>query len=170
MVDVLGDDLRDTLEEFLRQANGQPFCDGCLAIELQVGRLDVQGALDGKAASMDRGHGRCCVCGQTLTVTRTPAARGVRRRTGQPPSAARKESGHVQVAAVNTSKDGYWRWRIINYAGNTIAESRQRFPSIAAAVAQGEKRRAAMNVIDRSEPVNWRRSTSYLRRRPSAPG
>jgi hypothetical protein len=62
---------RDTLEGFLRQANGQPFCDGCLAVELRVGRLDVQHALDGESASMDRGHGRCSVCGQTLMVTRT---------------------------------------------------------------------------------------------------
>jgi hypothetical protein len=63
--------LADALGEFLQQANGQPFCDGCLAVELRVERLEVQGALH--ATGMDRGHGRCCVCGQTLTVTRTPA-------------------------------------------------------------------------------------------------
>ena len=74
----------------------------------------------------------------------------------------------MQVAAVNDSndsKDLSWRWRIVNYAGETVAESRDRFPSISAAVAQGEKKLAAMNVVDRSEPVNWRRSTSHLRRR-----
>ena len=71
----------------------------------------------------------------------------------------------MRVAAFNTSNDTDWRWRIVNYAGETIAESRERFPSISAAVARGEKRLAAMNVIDRSEPVNWRRSTSHLRRR-----
>jgi hypothetical protein len=71
----------------------------------------------------------------------------------------------MRVAAFNTSKDADWRWRIVNYAGETIAESRGRFPSIGAAVASGEKRLAAMNVIDRSEPVSWRRSTSHLRRR-----
>jgi hypothetical protein len=69
---VLRDGLRDALEDFLREANGQPFCDGCLSVELRVGRLDVQHALDGDLASMDRGHGRCSVCGQTLMVTRTP--------------------------------------------------------------------------------------------------
>ena len=68
------DSLRDALDQFLRQANGQPFCDGCLAVELRAGRLDVQYALDGNASPMDRGHGRCSVCGQTLTVTRAPAA------------------------------------------------------------------------------------------------
>ena len=72
-MDMLGGGLGDTLGEFLYRANGQPFCDGCLAVELRVDRLDVQHALDGKAASIDRGHGRCSVCGQTLTVTRTPA-------------------------------------------------------------------------------------------------
>ena len=71
----------------------------------------------------------------------------------------------MQVAAFNTSKDADWRWRIINFAGDTIAESRERFPSIGAAVAHGAKRLAAMNVIDRSEPVKWRQSTSHLRKR-----
>jgi len=63
---------RDVIDAFLRQANGQPFCDGCLAVELHVRRLDVQHALDVDAGQMDRGHGRCSVCGQTLTVTRAP--------------------------------------------------------------------------------------------------
>jgi hypothetical protein len=70
----------------------------------------------------------------------------------------------MRVAAFNTSKDADWRWRIVNYAGETIAESRGAFPSIGAAVAHGQKRLAAMNVIDRSEPVNWRWSTSQRRR------
>ena len=65
--------LRDILDEFLQQANGQPFCDGCLAVELHAGRLDVRHTLDVDAGSMDRGHGRCSVCGQTLMVTRAPA-------------------------------------------------------------------------------------------------
>jgi len=71
----------------------------------------------------------------------------------------------MRVAAFSTANDAEWRWRIVTYAGATIAESRERFPSISAAVAHGEKRLAAMNVVDRSEPVNWRRSTPYRRRR-----
>jgi hypothetical protein len=59
--------------KFLRQAQGRCFCDGCLAIELHVKPLDVQSALGGTAPATDRGHGRCSVCGQTLTVTRVPA-------------------------------------------------------------------------------------------------
>ena len=46
------------------------FCDGCLAIELHVSRLDLASAPGGDAAPMARGHGRCSICGQTLTVTR----------------------------------------------------------------------------------------------------
>ena len=69
------------------------------------------------------------------------------------------------VMAFNTPKEPTWRWRIVNYAGETIAESHERFPSIGAAVTQGAKKLTAMNVVDRSQPVNWRRSTSYLRRR-----
>jgi hypothetical protein len=60
----------DTLDGFLQQANGQAFCDGCLAVELRLARPDVQAALQGGAVRIDRGHGRCSVCGQTLTVTR----------------------------------------------------------------------------------------------------
>jgi hypothetical protein len=63
----------EVLVELLRQANGQPFCDGCLAGELHAERLTVQHVLDGHAAAVDRGRGRCSVCGQTLTVTRVLA-------------------------------------------------------------------------------------------------
>jgi hypothetical protein len=67
------DDLDGALSDFLWQTRGRSFCDGCLAIELRVNRLDVKAALGGTAAPMDRGHGRCSVCGQTLTVTRVAA-------------------------------------------------------------------------------------------------
>jgi hypothetical protein len=71
----------------------------------------------------------------------------------------------MRVAAFNTPKDPAWRWRIVSYAGETIAESPDRFPSIGAALAQGARKLAAMDAVDRSQPVNWRRSTSYLRGR-----
>ena len=71
----------------------------------------------------------------------------------------------MQVAAFNTPKDPTWRWRIVNYAGDTIAESPDRFASIGAALARGAQKLAAMNIVDDSQPVNWRRSTSYLRSR-----
>lgn len=71
----------------------------------------------------------------------------------------------MQVAAFKTSNERAWRWRIVNYAGETIAESHERFPSIAAAVTHGAKKLGAMNIVDRSQPTNWRRSTSHLRGR-----
>jgi len=46
-----------------------------------------------------------------------------------------------------------------------IEESDERFPSIVVAGGQGAKRLTAMNVVDSSQPVNWRRSTSHLRGR-----
>jgi hypothetical protein len=71
----------------------------------------------------------------------------------------------MDVAAFKMTGDSTWRWRIVNYAGETIAESDEGFPTIGAAVTQGTKRLTAMNVVDDSRPVNWRRSTSYLRGR-----
>jgi hypothetical protein len=68
--DTLRDDVGGVLSDFLWQARGRSFCDGCLAIELHVDRLAVQSALGGRAEPMDRGEGRCSICGQTLTVTR----------------------------------------------------------------------------------------------------
>jgi hypothetical protein len=70
----------------------------------------------------------------------------------------------MDVTAFNVPGDATWRWRIVNYAGETIAESDERFPTIAAAVRHGVKTLTAMNVVDASRPVNWRRSTSHLRR------
>ena len=71
----------------------------------------------------------------------------------------------MQVAAFLSPGRSAWRWRIVNYAGETIAESHDGYPSISAAVAHGTKKLVEMQVVDHSQPVNWRRSTSYLRRR-----
>jgi hypothetical protein len=77
------------------------------------------------------------------------------------------EESNVQVTAFSTPAQPDWRWRIVNYAGEIIEESRRVFPSIAEAVANGTKRLVEMNVVDRSEPpVPGRRSTSHLRREP----
>ena len=43
----------------------------------------------------------------------------------------------VQVTAFNTPQDPSWRWRIVNYAGEVIAESEEGFASIHAALAPG---------------------------------
>jgi hypothetical protein len=70
----------------------------------------------------------------------------------------------MQVTAFNTPRDPGWRWRIVNYAGEMVAESDERYPSIHAAVTEGAKTLTAMDVVDRTHPVAWRRSTSHLRR------
>ena len=71
----------------------------------------------------------------------------------------------MRVAAFKNSNDADWRWRIVNYAGETIEESRDSFPTIASAVANGKKRLVQMNVVDRSVVVRSHRSTSHLRAR-----
>jgi hypothetical protein len=63
-------DVGAVISDFLSEAHGRSFCDGCLALELHVSRLDVQSALGDRETPMDRGHGRCSICGQTLMVTR----------------------------------------------------------------------------------------------------
>jgi hypothetical protein len=69
----------------------------------------------------------------------------------------------MQVSAFNTPKDPAWRWRIVSLAGEMIAESTEGFSSIAAAVAKGKERLAAMADVDRSAPprtapYRWRRN------------
>ena len=57
----------------------------------------------------------------------------------------------MQVAAVTTPQDGgSWRWRIVNYAGEIVEESRETFATIASAVEHGSKRLTQMDVVDNS--------------------
>jgi hypothetical protein len=71
----------------------------------------------------------------------------------------------MQVAAFSTPTSPDWRWRIVNYAGEIIEESRETFPTIATAVAHGTRRLVQMNVVDRSVALRTHRSTSHLRGR-----
>ena len=71
----------------------------------------------------------------------------------------------MQVLAFSSPQYPDWRWRIINYAGETIEESNNAFPTIAAAIARGTKRLVQMNVVDTSVATYGRRSTSHLRNR-----
>ncbi|HXH84711.1 MAG TPA: hypothetical protein VNN07_17525 [Candidatus Tectomicrobia bacterium] len=71
----------------------------------------------------------------------------------------------MQVSAISTSTSPAWRWRIVNYAGETVEESRETYPTIAAAVASGTRRLVQMNVVDRSAPAPRWRNTSHLRAR-----
>jgi hypothetical protein len=55
----------------------------------------------------------------------------------------------MQVTAFSIPARPGWRWRICDYGGATLEESRDHFLTIAAAVAQGAERLAHMNAVDR---------------------
>jgi hypothetical protein len=71
----------------------------------------------------------------------------------------------MQVAAVSIPGIPGWHWRVVNYAGDMIEESRETFPTISIAVAQGKKRHAEMDIVDRSTPTAAYRPSSHLRGR-----
>lgn len=71
----------------------------------------------------------------------------------------------MQVVAFSTPPSRVWRWRIVNYSGETVEESRETFPAIAPAVAGGGRRLVEMAIDDRAATVRSHRSTSYLRGR-----
>ena len=65
---------------------------------------------------------------------------------------------------MSTPQDGArWRWRIVNYAGEIVEESRETFATIASAVEHGSKRLAQMGGVDNSVPYGHYRSTRHLR-------
>ena len=72
----------------------------------------------------------------------------------------------MQVAAFCTPVRPDWRWRIVNYAGELVEESRDSFASIAAALVEGHRRLREMGDQDMSSraPIYYR-STSHLRNR-----
>ena len=71
----------------------------------------------------------------------------------------------MQVAAVSIPGSPGWHWRVVNYAGEMIEESRETFPTISIAVAHGKKRHAEMNIADRSTSSRAYRPAPYLRGR-----
>jgi len=54
----------------------------------------------------------------------------------------------MQVVAISSPRNPEWRWRIMNYGGETVEESQAGFPSIAAAVAAGKERLMSMEAVD----------------------
>lgn len=69
----------------------------------------------------------------------------------------------MQVLAFSTPQTPLWRWRIINYAGELVEESRDTFSTIAGALEEGSARLKVMNVVDNSVPTPSYRSTRHLR-------
>jgi hypothetical protein len=53
----------------------------------------------------------------------------------------------------------------VNYSGEMVEESRDTFPSIGTAVADGKERLAKMDGVDRSRPVSAYRPNPHLRGR-----
>jgi hypothetical protein len=64
----------------------------------------------------------------------------------------------MQVMAFSTPTRPEWRWRITDYSGQMIEESRDSFASISAAVAAGTAELVRMSAPDRSHmaPPTWR--------------
>ena len=64
----------------------------------------------------------------------------------------------MQITAFNTPQDPAWRWRIVNYAGEVIAESNQGFASIHHALVRGKERLATMDAdqVPAVKPMSWR--------------
>lgn len=71
----------------------------------------------------------------------------------------------MQVIAFATPTRPEWRWRIVDYAGETVEESTSVFPTIAAAVGAGSAHLLKLDTVDRSVRVNPYRRTSHLRTR-----
>jgi hypothetical protein len=98
--------------------------------------FEIDFARDGDSPELDKlnAHIRCF------------AAVGVR---------ARREA--MNVLAVSTPGQPEWRWRIVNYHGETVEESYSVFPTIGAAVAEGNER--LRRHADRDAPIvhrTWR--------------
>ena len=71
----------------------------------------------------------------------------------------------MQVAAFSIPGRPGWRWRLVNYSGVMVEESRETFPTIGTAVADGKEQLARMDIVDRSKPLSAHRGTPYLRGR-----
>jgi hypothetical protein len=70
----------------------------------------------------------------------------------------------MHVVAVSTARDPRWRWRIVDSSGDVVEESHHGFPSIATAVAEGQRRLAQIEATDHSVPPAFPRS-AWRRRR-----
>ena len=70
----------------------------------------------------------------------------------------------MQVVAFSTHGRADWRWRIVGDSGDTMEESHEAFPTIAAALADGSRRLERMNVADPALRLRPLRRASSLDR------
>jgi RNA recognition motif-containing protein len=71
----------------------------------------------------------------------------------------------MNVLAFSSPASPQWRWRVVNYNRETVAESASTFTTIAAAVTAGHRHLSEMNLDDRfvaASPYRW---APYFRRR-----
>jgi hypothetical protein len=54
----------------------------------------------------------------------------------------------MQVMAFSTHSNPQWRWRIVNFDGEMVEESRQAFPTISVAIAEGANRMRELSLQD----------------------
>ncbi len=71
----------------------------------------------------------------------------------------------MQVIAFSTPSRPDWRWRVVDYAGETLEESRSGFATIALAVAEGARRLREMADADVPARRYIGGGPSYLRGR-----
>ena len=68
----------------------------------------------------------------------------------------------MDVVAISIPTENGWRWRIVDYAGEVVEQSRDTFATIAAALASGAGRLPAIDVAPPTVARTWRRSTPRL--------
>lgn len=71
----------------------------------------------------------------------------------------------MQVVAFRSPSHPDWRWRIVDYTGDIREESREIFPSIATAVAEGTRRLRQLDDRDTSAPGYPSRGSHHQRGR-----
>ncbi len=71
----------------------------------------------------------------------------------------------MNVVAFSSPRRPDWRWRIVNYGGETVEESSMGFPTIAEAVAEGTERLRHHADRDLADPARVSGSISWRRRR-----
>ena len=73
----------------------------------------------------------------------------------------------MQVTAFSTPAQPNWRWRISNYGGEVVEESREVFRTISVALDAGRTRLGQMDATqEQPENRNWKGLPSFSRRAP----
>ena len=74
----------------------------------------------------------------------------------------------THVIAVSAPKHSGWKWRLVNAAGESLLESQTSFPTIADAVAEGQRRLPNRLTTSRKEVTGRPKITEESNTRPKA--